>query len=93
MVEDWVAGVVSHVMGGDRRKGVALESEDAAFQQHLVLVREKFGEGRELGAWLAVFEKRNGQCQVSLLKPTGQLTRCISTRAQTTSLQFSFECL
>lgn len=43
LIEDGVVGVVSHIVRRDGREGVALEGEDAALEQDLVLLGEQLG--------------------------------------------------
>lgn len=56
LVQDWIGGIVCHVMRRDRRERVTLQRVDTALQQHLVLVRKKFGERWKLGAWFAIIK-------------------------------------
>ena len=56
LVQNRVVVVVRHVVGGDWRQSVALQSEDTTLQQNLVFVREKFVGSRNGAMFSAEIE-------------------------------------
>lgn len=67
LVQDRVRRIVRHIVSRDWRQGVTFQSEDAPFQEDLVLIGEQGVYRRELGSGLSKSLKKEDQITVKII--------------------------